>query len=168
MAPGSFDFGVATTCDDNDTPTEIWYTAPPRDGQKEGNERSIICRSDDFAFAEARAEKCLCTSKKRPLDIQFMFFVKSLLKENLLPEEENNPKQNRRNRADRIKKVKETVRDYWKRWVNGENATRRDVEKDHGWKESILPYTTYCAFRAYLKLVWSDFAEIVILRCSET
>jgi len=70
--------------------------------------------------------------------MQYMYYVKLTLEGLSLPEAEENPKKNRRTRADRIKKVKETVRDFWKRTLNGENATRRDVEKDHGWKESIL------------------------------
>ena len=54
------------------------------------------------------------------------------------PKPAEKPKTTRRTKAERIKAVKATVREFWVRTINGEPVTRQDIEKKHNWNESIL------------------------------
>jgi len=69
------------------------------------------------------------------------------------------PKKVRCSRADRIKKVKKTVRDYWIRKINGEKVTRQGIERKHKWNESILSKSEAQSFMKKIRKNVEKIAE---------
>lgn len=64
--------------------------SPPIAGYKKGRQTYAICKIDDFEFVESQTNEFLrLTHKKRPRDMQFMYFVQLALEGKPLPEAES-------------------------------------------------------------------------------
>jgi DNA-binding PadR family transcriptional regulator len=73
---------------------------------------------------------------------------------------QSEPEKERRSKAERIKKIKQTVRDFWKRTLNGENVTQKGIEQKHEWKESVLSKDDAQEFMEKISKVVEDAKKI--------